>query len=74
MERHYRQVLDEAVPALGDVTPRQAARTVNGREKLVAWLKSLENNAAKAGDGQRGLAAYDFTWMWHELGVTKLRK
>jgi len=74
MERHYRQVLDEAVPALGDVTPRQAALTVYGREKLVAWLKSLENNAAKAGGGQRGMAAYDFTWMWHELGVTKLRK
>ncbi|GAN55825.1 hypothetical protein [Tanticharoenia sakaeratensis] len=74
MERHYRQVLDEAVPALGDVTPRQAARTAAGRENLVAWLKSLENNAARVGDGQRGMAAYDFTWMWHELGITKLRK
>ncbi|GAN54783.1 hypothetical protein [Tanticharoenia sakaeratensis] len=74
MERHYRQVLGEIVPALGNLTPRQAARTAAGRENLVAWLKSLENNAARVGAGQRGMAAYDFTWMWHELGVAKLRK
>ncbi|GAA3675021.1 MAG: hypothetical protein ABF636_13665 [Acetobacter sp.] len=74
MDRHYRQVLDEAVPALGDLTPRQAARTAAGRQKLIVWLKHLENNAARSGDAQRGIAAYDFTWMWVELGVAQFRK
>lgn len=74
MDRHYRQVLDEAVPALGNLTPRQATRTAAGRQKLIDWLKYLENNAARSGDGQHGIAAYDFTWMWMELGVAQFRK
>lgn len=74
MDRHYRQVIDEAVPALGDLTPRQAARTAAGRQKLIVWLKHLENNAARSGDGQNGIAAYDFAWMWVELGVAQFRK
>lgn len=74
MDRHYRQVLDEVVPALGNVTPRQAARTAAGRRKLVEWLKYLENNTAKAGDGLGPMAAYDFGWLWEELGVSGQRR
>lgn len=45
--QHYRQQLDEPVPALDNIPPRQAARSTSGREKLVAWLKLLENHAAR---------------------------
>jgi len=47
MERYYVNLLDEPVPALGDITPRHAAKTARGRQKLIAWLKYLENGAAK---------------------------
>ncbi len=39
LDRHYRAVLDQPVPALGDVSPRDSAKTTEGRERLVGWLK-----------------------------------
>ncbi|MCI0753574.1 hypothetical protein [Teichococcus vastitatis] len=73
LEEHYRGLLDEPIPPLGNVSPRRAARTAKGREKVVAWLKTLENHSAKriAGDP---IGEYDFAWMWRELGVAELRK
>jgi hypothetical protein len=73
MDRYYMGLLDEPVPMLGNMTPRRAAKSVKGREKLVAWLKLLENGAAKHGSGSP-MAGYDVTWMWHELGVANLRR
>lgn len=74
LEGHYRQVLDESVPALGDMTPRQAVRTVSGRKKVAAWLKEIENTTARASGGHGDMAAYNFGWMWSELGLSELRK
>jgi hypothetical protein len=72
MDRHYRTQLDQKIPMLGD-TPRRAAKTAKGREKLTAWLKYLENqSAAHTGDDQ--MAGYDFEWLWEELGIGHLRK
>lgn len=71
LDRHYRGLLDEPVPALGDVSPRKAAKTKKGREKLVEWLKGLENsNARQTGSP---VASYDTSWLWAELGVADLR-
>lgn len=74
LERHYRQVLDEPVPALGNVTPHEAVRTASGRKKVAAWLKDIENTTARARKNDGAGAAYDFGRMWHELGITMLRK
>jgi hypothetical protein len=71
MDRQYRQVLDDAVPALGNKTPRQMVRTKAGRTKVVEWLKYIENLTAKSGNEQ--MADYSFAWMWDELGVSDLR-
>lgn len=73
MERHYRNLLDEPVPMLGNVTPRKAAKTKKGREKLVGWLKLLENYAAQQAPDSP-IAAYDVRWMWEELGIADLRR
>lgn len=73
LDRQYRATLDEPVGMLGDVTPRAAARTAAGREKLAAWLKHLENRSARR-DAADPMATYDFTWIWKELGIGKLRK
>ena len=72
LDRHYRRVIAEPLPALGNLPPREAARTVEGREKVIGWLKYLEN-----GEGRRahreGTPPYDFSWMWRELGVLEER-
>lgn len=73
LDRHYRALLDEPVPGLGNITPRQAARSPKGRETLVAWLEHLENQTARLDDASP-MAAYDLTWMWTELGVAERRK
>jgi hypothetical protein len=67
MDRHYRDTLDQPVPALGGKTPREAVSSAAGRRKVVEWLKLIENRSA----GQQGtpLAEYDFGWMWDELGL-----
>jgi hypothetical protein len=61
------------VPVLDDKTPRQVAKTGKGREKLVAWLKYLENQSAKH-EAADPMAGYDFHWVRDELGVADLRR
>jgi hypothetical protein len=65
---HYRRTLDEPIPSLGNQSPRKAAKKGKGREKVIGWLKMLENHSAREGrDNPAG--SYDFTWIWKELGL-----
>ncbi|MGY8709726.1 hypothetical protein RAD16_28640 [Bradyrhizobium sp. 18BD] len=73
MDRHYRDVLDQPVPALGGRTPRAAVKTAGGRIKVVEWLKIMENQTAKPSDPNSPMASYDFAWLWTELGLSELR-
>jgi hypothetical protein len=68
MDRHYRAQLDQPVPALGNISPRKAAKSKKGRDKLVVWLKLLENQTAKHAP-EHPMSSYDVTWMWRELGL-----
>jgi hypothetical protein len=68
-ERHYREWLDTPLPALGGRTPRAAARLKSGRGPLVELLKQLENHAER--DRMAGRPAYDFSWLWGELGLQR---
>jgi hypothetical protein len=72
LDEHYRRVLDEPIPALGDKSPRAAAKTPKGREKVAAWLKTLENHSAHRPPGDP-IGSYDVGWMWRELRVEALR-
>lgn len=74
MDRHYRETLDQPVGMLGNKTPRQAARTPKGREKITEWLKYLENQSAAHPDPADPMASYDFSWIWEELGILDLRQ
>ena len=67
LDKHYRETLDAPIPALGGKSPRQAGRSAAGRQKVIGWLKLLENRTAKHDDGP--IAEYDFSWMWAELGL-----
>jgi hypothetical protein len=72
LDRHYRKQLDEPIPALGNVSPRQAMKSAQGRKKLVAWLKGLENHVARH-QPPEPMAGYDATWLWEELGIKDRR-
>jgi hypothetical protein len=72
LDRHYRGVLDQPVPALDGKTPREAARTPAGRKKVVEWLKLIENRSAS--NAGSPMAEYDFRWMWVELGLEGQRR
>ena len=74
LNNHYRRMLDEPVPTLGNRSPRKAVKTEAGRDKAVAWLKMLENHAANIADPTDPMATYDFSWLWAELGVSALRR
>jgi len=68
-ENHYRKWLDEPVPALGHRTPRHAARLKTVRPKLIALLKDFESRSER--QRRAGEIAYDFGWMWAELGLNR---
>lgn len=73
LDDHYRKTLDKGLAVLDGLTPRESARTSAGREKVVAWLKYLENQAHQQCDEDDALASYDLTWMWKELAVAECR-
>jgi len=52
---HWEGWLDTRVPALGNKTPRQAARTAQGRERLEALLAGFDRDAA---DGPSSMARH----------------
>lgn len=72
LDHHYRDTLDQPIPALGGETPRQAVRNTAGRKKVIDWLKTIENRSARQTDSP--VADYDFSWMWDELGLSDYRK
>lgn len=74
LDKQYREILDQPVGMLGDIAPRAAIRTKNGREKVAEWLKYLENRSASSQNPQDPMATYDFGWMWRELNVENLRR
>ena len=74
LDRHYRETLDQPVGMLGNKTPRQAARTSAGRQKVAEWLKYLENRSAGQRNQADPMTTYSFEWIWQELGVLDLRR
>jgi hypothetical protein len=73
LDLHYGNLLEVPVPMLGNITPIEATKTPNGREKLVAWLKYTENGLAK-NESASPLASYDVGWLWNKLGIADLRR
>ena len=64
---HYANWVDQALPALGGETPREASKTAKGRKELENLLRMMENyEAREAGAGQ---PAYEFSRVRQELGM-----
>jgi hypothetical protein len=66
-DRHYRSWIDTPLPAVANKTPRQAARFRALRSILVGLLKDF--TAAAELQRRTKQRAYDFSWMWGELGI-----
>ncbi len=68
----YKNWFDEEVPALGGMTPREAAVTPDGRERLIELLKELENENEKVlrmGLKNDGLPIFPVDKIRKELGL-----
>lgn len=63
-EQHWRGWLDTAIPALKDQTPREAAKTATGRERLEALLWQFEEQS-----GSLQAFAPDVKTLRQELGL-----
>jgi hypothetical protein len=74
LDRHYRDLLDQPIPVLGNKSPRAAVKTAKGRARVVDWLKTVENHTAQMAGHNDEMATYDFGWLWTELGVNELRR
>lgn len=74
LDKQYRATLDEPVGMLGDTSPRAAARTKAGRQKIAEWLKYLEMRSSSGPNPNDPIATYDFSWIWNELNVQDLRR
>jgi hypothetical protein len=73
MSQHYRQVLSLPLPMLDGKSPRQAARSKAGRQRVAEWLKYLENRSTREPENTGGID-FDFGWMWEELKIADLRQ
>ncbi len=73
LDDHYSRMLGEPIPALGNITPTKAVKTAKGREKVIAWLKTIENHSSRMPDSDP-MATYDFTWLWKKLGLADQRR
>jgi hypothetical protein len=63
--KHWDAWLDTKVPALGNKTPRQAAKSASGRERLEALLASYGENRA----GRRNTLEPDLAALRQKLGI-----
>ena len=68
LDDYYRRILDDPHPSVDGKTLRQAAGTRKGREKVIDWLKQLENTEYRRAMQQRH-KPYDTGWIWRELGI-----
>jgi hypothetical protein len=68
-KRHWDAWFDEQIPALGNLTPREAAKTPAGRERLEALLLSYEWH--ESGDRPAALMQPDTAELRRRLGLAK---
>ena len=67
-ERHYREWTDVPLPALRGKTPREATRAfASYAPSVVGLLKDFSAESER--ERKAGRPAYDFSWMWGELGI-----
>ncbi len=69
-DEHSRRSRDAPAPMLDNKTPRQCANSKKDRDKVIEWLKYLENMELRRAADQ-GHKPYDSHWMWEELKLSE---
>ena len=72
-DQHYREWIDTPLPVLDGRSPKEAVRTKDGEDEVVALLKRVENMEARR-SGASGETPYDFGWLWQQLGIGTRRR
>ncbi|HSL18803.1 MAG TPA: SEC-C domain-containing protein [Methylomirabilota bacterium] len=70
LTKHYRSWLDEPIPALDGLTPRQAVADRDRRQQVISLLKGIEVDAHRRGPDDP-MHGFDFAWLWRELGLRR---
>ncbi len=68
-DKHYKNWLNEKIPALANKTPLESVKTPTGKNKVIELLKQCENSEEQ--NRVAGQPGYDFSWMWEKLGLEK---
>jgi hypothetical protein len=71
LDAQYRQLLGQPIPMLNHQSPKDAIQTASGRKQVIQWLLHMEQSSQQR---DPVLAAYDFGWLWDELGISRLEK
>ena len=61
-DEYYRKTLARPIPMLDNRSPRECLDDENGRARVIAWLKELENNEQRM-SRQSGQSLYDTRWL-----------
>ena len=71
-EGHYKDLIDHVVPALRDMSPRQASESADAEMGgvLTRWAKSMIQNLAEK-EARHGFVPHVF-WFFEELGLEHL--
>lgn len=70
LHRHYANWADEAIPALGGRTPRQAITTPAGLERVKGLLREYEEGERQQSAAQ-GRPAVSYQFLWDALGLVR---
>jgi hypothetical protein len=70
IHRHFANWSDEAIPALGGLTPRQAITTPAGLERVKGLLREYEDGEQRQSAAQ-GRLAVSYKFLWDALGISR---
>lgn len=70
IHRHYAHWCDEAIPALGGRTPRQAITTPAGLERVKGLLREYEDGERRQSAAQ-GRPALSYQFLWDALAISR---
>jgi hypothetical protein len=70
LHRHYANWVDEAIPALGGRTPRQAITTPAGLERVKGLLREYEEGERRQ-SALQGRPAVSYQFLWDALGISR---